>query len=72
MVDALIELNSSEDVKQGSIILSSGNYTTGVLQVFYNGSWVDVCSNMTTANVACKQLGFYGVIEVFSDLAAIG
>ena len=64
--------NDTRDMKQGNIILSSGNYTAGVLQVFYNSSWVDVCSDMATAHVACRQLGFYGVLGVFDNMATIG
>ena len=65
------ELNAREDIKQGSIMLSDGNYTAGVLQVFYNGSWVDVCSDMDAGHVACRQLGFYSLLGVFDDLTAI-
>lgn len=72
MVDVSTELNADEVTRQGSIILSNGNYTAGVLQVFYNDSWVDVCSSITTGHVACRQLGFYGVLGVFDNLATIG
>ena len=43
------EVNVSEEMKEGSVMLSDGNYTAGVLQVFYNNSWLDVCTTMTTA-----------------------
>ena len=66
------ESDASEDMKEGSIMLTNGNYTAGVLQVFYNGSWVDVCTSMTTAHVACRQLGFYSVLGVYDDMSAIG
>jgi len=72
VINVLTETDINEDIKEGSIILSNGNYTAGVLQVYYNYSWVDVCSSITTAHVACRQLGFYSVLGVFSDLAAIG
>ena len=66
------ESDVSEDMKEGSIMLTNGNYTAGVLQVFYNSSWVDVCTSMTTAHVACRQLGFYSVLGVYDDMSAIG
>ena len=66
------EVNVSEEMKEGSVMLSDGNYTAGVLQVFYNNSWLDVCTTMTTAHVACRQLGFYSVLGVYDDLSAIG
>lgn len=66
------ELNTNEDTKQGSVILSKGNYTAGVLQVFYDGLWIDVCSSTPTAHVACRQLGYYGALSVFNNLTAIG
>ena len=67
----ITELNINEDIKEGSVMLSNGNYTAGVLQVFYNGSWIDVCSSMSTGHVACRQLGFYSILGVFDDLTAI-
>ena len=53
-------------------MISDGNYTAGVLQVYYNGSWIDVCSDLDTGNVACRQLGFYSILGVHDDLSAIG
>jgi len=67
-----LNLNVSEAIKEGSIVLSNGNNTAGILRVYYNDSWVDVCSSITTGHVVCRQLGFYGILGVFSDLAAIG
>lgn len=66
------ELNAGEKMEEGSIVLSNGNFTAGVLQVFYKDSWIDVCANISTGHVACRQLGFYSVLGVFDDLAAIG
>lgn len=66
------ESDVSGDMKDGSIMLTNGNYTAGVLQVFYNSSWVDVCTSMATAHVACRQLGFYSVLGVYDDMSAIG
>lgn len=37
------------------------NWTTGLLQVFFEGSWSQVCAtgfDAPDANVACRQLGF--------------
>lgn len=68
-----IEFNdTNETMIEGSIMLSNGNYTAGMLQVFYNDSWTNVCSNLAVAHVACRQLGFYSVLGVYDDLAAIG
>ena len=53
-------------------MLSDGNNTAGVLQMLYNNSWVDVCASMTTGQVACRHLGYYGVLGVYNDLSAIG
>ena len=67
----ITESNISDIIKEESVILSNGNYTAGVLQVFYNGSWIDVCSSMDAGHVACRQLGYYSILGVFDDLTAI-
>ena len=72
MVDVSTEVGTTEDTREGSVVLSSGNYTAGVLQVFDNNSWVDVYSSISTGHVACRQLGFYGALGVFNNFSAIG
>ena len=72
MFDVSTEVTTTETTKQGSVILSDGNYTAGVLQVFYNNTWIDVCSSIYTGHVACRQLGFYGALGIFSNFSAIG
>ena len=53
----------------GSLRLTGGNRTMGRLEINLDGSWGSVCSkqfSMIDGHVACRQLGFKGVIRVSS------
>ena len=47
---------------------SSIGFSAGFLQVFYQGEWGRVCDStrifgQAEANVACRQLGYFGAVE---------
>ena len=51
----------------GALRLTGGNSNTGRLEINFEGSWGSVCSRNFAAidgHVACRQLGFKGVISI--------
>lgn len=43
---------------------SSGAYSAGIPQVYYNGAWTGICKDLSfeddEADVICRQLGYNG------------
>ena len=53
----------------GSVRLVGGTFSSGTVQIFYNGKWGTVCDeswNIDDANVVCRQLGFCGADHALS------
>ena len=69
MVDVSTELSTTKATKQGSV-----NYPMAImlLEYYNNNMWIDVCCSIYTGHVACRQLGFYGALDIFSNFSAIG
>ena len=57
-----------QSISDGTIVLSrngvrSNNYTSGIVEVYYNGGWSGICADdgsfgRDEANVVCHQLGY--------------
>lgn len=51
----------------GALRLTGGNKSMGRLEINFDGIWGSVCSqkfDLIDGHVACRQLGFKGVIHV--------
>ena len=51
----------------GDLRLVGGNDQAGQLEICYGGFWGTVCDrnfSPVDANIACRQLGFYGKFEI--------
>ena len=51
----------------GALRLTGGNGSMGRLEINLDGNWGTVCSqnfDMLDGHVACRQLGFKGVIDI--------
>ena len=60
--DVPVAANAS-DTDRGSLRLTDGNSSSGVLEISLDGRWWAVCSSLfstAAANVACRQLGYSG------------
>ena len=64
-METLIGSNSS--MLYGALRLTGGDSNIGRLEINLDGSWGSVCSQnfgMRDGHVACRQLGFKGVISI--------
>ena len=54
---------STGDLRLVQYGLTSSSYTSGRLEIYYNGQWGTVCNDFwdsANTGVACRQLGFTG------------
>ena len=52
--------------------LSSTSYSSGIVQVYYNGQWGNICNDLFNfdyngATVLCHQLGYTGVSDYLTS-----
>jgi len=55
--------------------ITNSSYTSGRLEVYYNGEWGTVCDNgwdSVDTGVACRQLGFPRFSLVSSTTSSVG
>nr|WNS50029.1 deleted in malignant brain tumors 1 protein-like protein 1 [Halisarca dujardinii] len=66
-----LQCSSSNDEREGGLrLVNSPDTNSGLVEMFVEGHWNRLCSNLfseTAADVACRQLGFTGSIEVIKD-----
>ncbi len=67
---------SLAELQHGSLRLYAsvfyGSYPCGTIEVYYNGRWGGICDKEdtwddTASDIACKQLGYDGVLETLRE-----
>lgn len=72
-VDCFIApLNFTEGQARLSNSYQSGNYISGLLQIFTDGEWGHFCGTVDHAvsNVACRQLGYFEKGKLMEAIAS--